>query len=66
MRKKVDSYNIVNRIHIYKAPYSSAKKAYSGANKPRWKPKTYGQGGPHQMPEQEERKFDPKQFERQW
>ncbi|MEQ5127750.1 hypothetical protein ABN225_13220 [Providencia alcalifaciens] len=38
-------------VKRYPIGYWSAKKAYSGANKPRWKPKTYGQGGPHQMPQ---------------
>lgn len=54
--------NVVKRFPI---GYWSAQKEYSGKNKPKWKPKTYGQGT-YQIPEQEERKFDPKPFERQW
>lgn len=54
--------NVVKRFPI---GYWSAQKEYSGKNKPKWKPKTYGQGT-YQIPEQEERKFDPTPFQRQW
>lgn len=39
--------NVVKRFPI---GYWSAQKEYSGKNKPRWKPKTYGQGT-YQMPQ---------------
>ncbi|WP_025153726.1 hypothetical protein [Morganella morganii] len=55
-----------NTVMRYPIGYWSTQKEFSGKNKPRWKPKTYGQGGPYKMTEQDDRKFDPTPFERQW
>lgn len=55
--------NIVMR---YPIGYWSAQKEYSGKNKPKWKPKTYGQGTYQLDPSITGPKYDPSAFERKW
>ncbi|WP_294350868.1 hypothetical protein [Providencia sp.] len=55
--------NVVKRFPI---GYWSAQKEYSGKNKPRWKPKTYGKGIYQLDPSIGPQEYDASAFERKW